>query len=104
MATKSKSTTSKPTKDTKATKAKRTTTEISSEAAAKMKKWNEAHPEMKFSWIVVGPDTPPSQRTCKHCDNEFRNGRVTRLTSEGTYCGPRCQQKAAKAKSKAKAK
>ena len=102
MKTRTQPANGKPTtKNGKATKA---TPEIPPEAIAKMKQWNEAHPEMKFSWIVVGPDTPPSQRACKHCENEFRNGRVTRLTSEGTYCGPRCQQKAHKAKAKAKAK
>jgi len=69
--------------------------EISAADIAKMTKWNEKHPDAKFSWIVIGANTPTAHQTCKSCAKKLSDGRVTRLTSEGhAVCGPRCQLKA----------
>lgn len=70
--------------------------EIPIDAIAKMKKWNEAHPDQKFSWVVVSVELPATQRVCKTCKKEFKDGRVTRVDAHGAYCGPRCQLKSSK--------
>src|SRR5581483_12108183 len=75
-------------------RATKTSSEIPAAAVAKMTKWNEKHPDMKFSWVVIGPDTPTAQKSCKACKKEFHEGRVTRVTPEGAFCGPRCQRQA----------
>jgi hypothetical protein len=72
--------------------------EIPAAAVAKMTKWNEQHPDMKFSWVVVGPNTPPAQQKCAACKKPFREGRVTRADAKGAYCGPKCQRQAHTAK------
>jgi len=91
---------------------KSTKSGVTAADVAKMTKWNEKHPDAKFSWIVIGPNTPAAQQACKSCEKKFGEGRVTRLTSEGhAVCGPRCQlkvtprpAKAAKAKKTKKTK
>jgi hypothetical protein len=36
---------------------------IPTEAADKMAKWNKAHPEDMFSWVVIADDTPAAQKS-----------------------------------------
>jgi hypothetical protein len=74
------------------------TKDIPANAIAKMTKWNEKHPDKKFSWVVIGADTPTAQQTCRSCKRKFRIGRITRIDEKGAYCGPNCQRSASKAK------
>jgi hypothetical protein len=90
---KTKKTTSKESTKSKATP---TPKAVSADDVAKMTKWNTKHPELKFSWVVIADNTPTAQKSCRVCKKEFRNGRVTRLTDKGTYCGSRCQLKSVK--------
>ena len=66
--------------------------DIPAAAVAKMADWNEKHPEGKFSWVVIAPDTPAGQKICRTCKKEFREGRITRVDSKGAYCGPKCHR------------
>jgi hypothetical protein len=86
------------TKPTTTPKPSTTKAEIPAKAVAKMTAWNEAHPELKFSWLVIGPDTPVAQQSCTTCHKKFRAGRITRVANGAAFCGPKCQhpKKAAK--------
>jgi hypothetical protein len=53
-------------------KASKTKAGIPTDAIAKMTKWNEAHPEKKFSWVIVSVEMPAAKRVCRTCKKEFR--------------------------------
>ena len=88
--------TPKPNESKKSAKPTATAQAVPAAAVAKMTKWNEKHPEDTFSWVVIANDSPAAQKSCRSCKKEFGVGRITRLTSRGVFCGPRCQLKSSK--------
>jgi hypothetical protein len=65
---------------------------VPASVVARLTRWNDKYPQAKCAWIVIDDATPATQKSCRICKKEFRNGRITRIDSHGAYCGPKCHR------------